>query len=70
MLPEVPLPGWVVVAVTPLGRVLTESVTLPLKPVRVRVTVTPWAEPPRVSVIEVGLTLLIAIPAREPRNSS
>jgi len=59
--PEVPVPGWVMVAVTPLGKVLTESETLPVKPLRVRVTVTLWAEPPRASVIEVGLTLLIAI---------
>ena len=30
MLPEVPVPGWVIVAVTPLGKVLVESVTLPV----------------------------------------
>jgi len=30
MLPELPVPGWVKVAVTPLGRVLVESETLPV----------------------------------------
>jgi hypothetical protein len=30
MLPEVPVPGWVIVAVTPVGKVLVESVTLPV----------------------------------------
>ena len=30
MLPEFPVPGWVKVAVTPLGRVLLESVMLPV----------------------------------------
>ena len=29
MLPEFPVPGWVKVAVTPLGRALVDSVTLP-----------------------------------------
>ena len=61
IVPEVPVPGWVIVAVTPVGRVLTASETPLVKPLRVRVTVTLWAEPPRASVIEVGLTLLIAI---------
>jgi hypothetical protein len=30
MLPEFPVPGWVNVAVTPLGKVLVASVTLPV----------------------------------------
>ena len=30
MLPELPVPGWVIVAVTPLGKVLVASVTLPV----------------------------------------
>ena len=30
MLPEFPVPGWVKVAVTPLGRLLVASVTLPV----------------------------------------
>jgi hypothetical protein len=30
MLPEFPVPGWVIVAVTPLGRALVVSVTLPV----------------------------------------
>ena len=30
MLPEFPVPGWVMVAVTPLGKVLVASVTLPV----------------------------------------
>ena len=46
MLPEVPVPGWVKVAVTPLGKVLVDRVTLPVKLVRVRVTATVCAPPP------------------------
>jgi hypothetical protein len=30
MLPELPVPGWVIVAVTPVGNVLVERVTLPV----------------------------------------
>ena len=30
MLPELPVPGWVKTAVTPLGRALVDSVTLPV----------------------------------------
>ena len=30
MLPEFPVPGWVMVAVTPVGKVLVASVTLPV----------------------------------------
>jgi hypothetical protein len=30
MLPELPVPGWVKVAVTPLGKPLVASVTLPV----------------------------------------
>ena len=30
MLPELPVPGWVIVAVTPVGKVLVASVTLPV----------------------------------------
>ena len=61
MLPEVPDPGWVMVAVTPLGRVLVDSVMLPVKFVRVRLTAMLLALPPRVSVTDLGLTLLIAM---------
>ena len=58
MLPEFPVPGWVYVAVTPLGRLLFESVTLPaVKLVRVRVTLMLCALPPRMSVTEPGFTL-------------
>jgi len=48
MVPEVPvLPvGWVMVALTPLGRLLVVSVTLPVKLVRVRLTVRLCALPP------------------------
>ena len=48
-------------AVTPLGRVLVDSVMLPVKFVRVRVTEMLLALPPRVSVTDFGLTLLIAM---------
>jgi hypothetical protein len=61
MLPEFPVRGWVSVAVTPLGRPLVESVTLPVKLLRVRLTVRLCALPPRTSVNELGLTLLIAM---------
>jgi hypothetical protein len=60
MLPEFPVRGWVSVAVTPLGRPLVESVTLPVKLLRVRLTAR-LALPPRTSVNELGLTLLIAM---------
>ena len=30
IIPELPVPGWVIVAVTPLGKVLVASVTLPV----------------------------------------
>ena len=60
MVPEFPVPGWVYVAVTPLGRLLVESVTLPVKLLRVRLTVR-LALPPRASVTELELTLLIAM---------
>jgi hypothetical protein len=46
MLPEFPEPGEVMAAVTPLGRLLVESVTLPVKLLRVRLTVRPCALPP------------------------
>ena len=53
IVPELPVPGWVYVAVTPLGRLLVESVTLPAKLLRVRLTVR-LAAPPRASVTEIG----------------
>ena len=59
MVPEFRVIGWVYVAVTPVGRPLVESVTLPLKLLRVRLTVR-LALLPRASVTELGLTLLIA----------
>jgi len=61
MLPEFFPFGCEMVAVTPLGRVLVESVMLPVKLVRVRLTVTLCALFPRVRVTEPGLTLLIAM---------
>ena len=61
MLPEFPMPGWVKVAVTPLGRVLLERVTLPVKLERVRLTLTFCELPPQVSVTELGFTLLRAM---------
>ena len=61
MVPELPVPGWVYVAATPLGRPLVESATLPVKLLRVRLTVRLCALPPRTSVNELGLTLLIAM---------
>jgi hypothetical protein len=61
MLPVFPVPGDVIVALTPLGRLLTERETLPVKLVRVRLTVTLCALPPRASVTELGFTLLMAI---------
>jgi hypothetical protein len=51
----------VYVVVTPVGRPLVESVTLPVKLLRVRLTVRLCALPPRASVTELGLTLLIAM---------
>jgi len=60
MVPEFPVPGWVYVAVTPVGRVLVESVTLPVKLLRVRLTVR-LALPPRSSVTELELTPLMAM---------
>jgi len=60
MLPEFPVPGWVYVAVTPVGRVL-ESVTLPVKLLRVRSMVRLCALPPRRSVTELEFTLLMAM---------
>ena len=61
MLPEFPMPGWVYVAVTPVGRPLVESVTLPVKLLRVRPTVRLCALPPRSSVTELEFTLLMAM---------
>jgi len=61
MLPEFPVPGWVYVALTPLGRPLVESVTLPVKLLRVRPTVRLCALPPRSSVTELEFTLLMAM---------
>jgi hypothetical protein len=46
MLPEFPVLGWMNAAETPLGSVLVASVTLPAKPLRVRLTVTLCALPP------------------------
>ena len=60
MVPELPVPGWVYVAVTPLGRLLVESVTLPAKLLRARLTAR-LALPPRASVTELELTPLIAM---------
>jgi hypothetical protein len=61
MLPEFPEPGCVNVAVTPLSKVLVESVMPPVKLLRVRLTVRLCALPPRTSVIELGFTLLMAM---------
>jgi len=61
MVPEFRVPGWVYVAVTPVGRLLAESVTLPVKLLRVTLTARLCALPPRASVTEPGLTLLIAM---------
>jgi hypothetical protein len=61
MVPEIPVLGWVYVAVTPVGRLLVESVTLPGKLLRVRLTVRPCPLPPRASVTEPGFTLLMAM---------
>jgi len=60
MVPEFPAPGWVYVAVTPVSRPLVESVTLPVKLLRVRLTVR-LAVPPRSSVTELELTPLMAM---------
>src|SRR3990172_2025893 len=51
ILPELPLPGCVIVAVTPVGRVLNASVTLPVKLVRVIGTVMVCVAPPRAILI-------------------
>ena len=61
MLPEFPEPGCVNVAVTPLSKVLVESVMPPVKLLRVRLTERLSALPPRTSVIELGFTLLMAM---------
>jgi hypothetical protein len=60
MVPEFRVIGCVYVAVTPVGRPLVESVMLPVKLLRVRLTVR-LALLPRASVTELGLTLLIAM---------
>lgn len=61
MLPELAVPGCVIVAVTPFGMALVASVILPVSFERVRLTVTACELPPGLSVTEPGLTLLIAI---------
>jgi hypothetical protein len=60
IVPEFLVPGWVYVAVTPVGRALVESATLPVKLLRVRLTVR-LQLPPRSSVTELELTLLMAM---------
>jgi hypothetical protein len=59
MLPEFPVPGWVMFAVTPLGIALVDSVMLPVKLLRLRFIVTVCELPPGASATELGLTLLI-----------
>jgi hypothetical protein len=61
LLPEFPVRRSVKVAVTPIGSALVASVTLPVKPLHLRLTVTLCALPPRTSVIELGLALLMAM---------
>ncbi len=59
--PELPAPAWVMLAVTPLGNPVRLSVTLPVKLVREMDTLAVCAWPPCVSVMEEGLTWLIAM---------
>ena len=62
MLPELPVPGWLIVEVTPLGSVPRANVTLPVKLLRLIVTLIVCDEPPGVNVADEGLTLLMLIP--------